>query len=90
MIIDEIITWLIAPFVVSVIISSYRLISGPTIPDRMLAMDVISYSLAVIMGLIAVQRESPYLIVISFTLALWYYIGSLYVARYLEGEQPGD
>ena len=88
--IDEIITWLIVPFVISIVISSYRLVVGPTIPDRMLAMDVISYSLAVVMGLIAVLRESPYLIVISFTLALWYYIGSLYVARYLEGEQPGD
>lgn len=88
--IDEIIAWLIVPFVISIVISSYRLVVGPTIPDRMLAIDVISYSLVVVMGLIAVLRESPYLIVISFTLALWYYIGSLYVARYLEGEQPGD
>jgi multicomponent Na+:H+ antiporter subunit F len=88
--IDTIITALLIPFIVSVLISLYRLVTGPTIPDRILAIDVMSYSLAVIMGLVAVLLESSYLIVISFTLALWYYVGSLYIARYMEGEKPGD
>lgn len=88
--IDTIITALLVPFVVTVLISLYRLVTGPTIPDRILAIDVMSYSLAVIMGLVAVLLESSYLIVISFTLALWYYVGSLYIARYMEGEKPGD
>ncbi len=77
-------------FIISITISLYRMIVGPTIPDRMLALDVVSYALTAVMGIIAVMSGSPYLIVISFSLALWFFIGALYVARYLEGEQIGD
>jgi len=81
---------LIVAFVTSATVSFYRLLKGPTIPDRMLALDVITYTLVVIIAVVALILDSPYLIVISFTLALWFFIGSLYVARYLEGEQIGD
>lgn len=63
---------------------------GPTMPDRMLALDIVSYTLVVIIAIVAIIVGSPYLIVISFSLALWFFIGSLYVARYLEGEAIGD
>ena len=81
---------LVAMFIVSIAISFYRLLVGPTMPDRVLALDVVSYGLAVIMALLAVMIGSPYLIVISFSLALWFFIGSLYIARYMEGKQIGD
>ena len=81
---------LIVAFVTSATVSFYRLLKGPTIPDRMLALDIITYTLVVIIAVVALILDSPYLIVISFTLALWFFIGSLYVARYLEGEQIGD
>lgn len=74
-------------FSVSITISVYRMMRGPTMPDRMLALDVVTYGLSVVMALVAVLSGSPYLIVISFSLALWFFIGSLYVAKYMEGKQ---
>ncbi|MDI9643621.1 MAG: monovalent cation/H+ antiporter complex subunit F [Candidatus Verstraetearchaeota archaeon] len=88
--IDLLLNVAISMFVLSIVFSLYRMIRGPTVPDRMLALDVISYGLAVVMGLIAIVSGSPYLIVISFSLALWFFIGALYVARYLEGEEIGE
>lgn len=88
--IDLLLNLSILIFVLSMVISIYRMIRGPTIPDRMLALDVVSYGLAVVMGMIAVISGSPFLIVISFSLALWFFIGALYVARYLEGEEIGE
>lgn len=81
---------MIAVFAISVIISSYRLVRGPTIADRVIAIDVVTYSLVVIIGIVAVVISSPYLIVISFSLALWFFVGVLYIARYLEGDSIGD
>jgi len=88
--IDTVIIVLISIFLLPIGISSYRLIKGPSIPDRMLAIDVISYTSTVIVALMALSIGSPLMIIVSFSLALWYYIGSLYVARYLEGEEIGD
>jgi multicomponent Na+:H+ antiporter subunit F len=88
--VDSLLALLVGLFMASLAISSYRLIMGPTIPDRVLALDIVSYGLAVIMALLAVIVGSPYLIVISFSLALWFFIGSIYIARYLEGKQIGD
>jgi multicomponent Na+:H+ antiporter subunit F len=88
--IDLLLTLLIGSFTTSVILASYRFIRGPTIPDRMLALDIMTYSLVVVIAIVAVMLGSPYLIVVSFSLALWFFIGSLYVARYLEGEAIGD
>ncbi|MBM5804715.1 MAG: pH regulation protein F [Candidatus Verstraetearchaeota archaeon] len=88
--IDAILVGLVAIFLASIVIAAYRLIRGPTIPDRMLALDIISYTFAVVMALVAVLLRSPFLIAISFMLALWFYVGSLYVARYLEGGEIGD
>lgn len=87
---DVILLLSLGMFIISITMSMYRMIVGPTIPDRMLALDVVSYALTVVMGIIAVISGSPYLIVISFSLALWFFIGALYVARYMEGEQIGD
>jgi multicomponent Na+:H+ antiporter subunit F len=87
---DTLITALIFIFLLPIVIASYRLIKGPSIPDRMLAIDIVSYTSAVIVALMALLIGSPLLIIVSFSLALWYYIGSLYVARYLEGGEIGD
>ncbi len=87
--IDVILVFSLGMFIISITLSMYRMVVGPTIPDRMLALDVVSYGLTVVMGIIAVISGSPYLIVISFSLALWFFIGALYVARYMEGEQIG-
>jgi len=88
--IDLLLTILIGSFFASVILASYRFLKGPTIPDRLLALDIITYSLVVIIAIVAVMLGSPYLIVVSFSLSLWFFIGSLYVARYLEGKYIGD
>jgi len=88
--IEMILPFALGMFIISITLSLYRMVVGPTMPDRMLSLDVISYGLTVVMGIIAVISGSPYLIVISFSLALWFFIGALYVARYMEGEQIGD
>ena len=77
-------------FLTSLSLYTARLVKGPTLPDMILAVDCISYDLALFMALLAIYFKSSFLIVGSISLALWAYALDLYAAKWMEGRELGD
>ncbi|TDA35961.1 hypothetical protein DSO06_01370 [Candidatus Nezhaarchaeota archaeon WYZ-LMO8] len=55
-----------------------------------LAIDCLTYDVCFFMALLAVYFKAPFLIVCSICLALWTYIFSVYLAKYLERRELGE
>ncbi len=60
-----------------------RLIKGPSVPDIVLAIDCLSFDLAVFMALLSIFYGTPYLVFGSILLALWAFLLDIFVAKYL-------
>lgn len=66
-----------------------RALRGPSIPDIVLAIDCLSYDLAVFIALISIYYGTALLIIGSFLLALWAYVFDLFVSKYLLRKELG-
>jgi multicomponent Na+:H+ antiporter subunit F len=69
---------------VFILISLFRLISGPTVPDRVVAMDTINTLIVAGMILFGAAFEEVIYIDVAIVYALLSYIATLYIAKYLE------
>uniref|UniRef100_A0A7C5XJB1 pH regulation protein F n=1 Tax=Ignisphaera aggregans TaxID=334771 RepID=A0A7C5XJB1_9CREN len=84
------ITAIIPIFIVSIILYLIRILKGPTIPDMVIAIDAISYDIAVFLAVLAIYFNSPILISCVIVLMLWAYALDVYVAKYLESREMGE
>lgn len=67
------------------LLSLIRLILGPTIPDRIVALDTMNTLVVAGMILVGAAYEEVIYVDVAIVYALLSYIGTLYVAKYLEG-----
>ena len=84
------ITAIIPIFIVSIILYLIRILKDPTIPDMVIAVDAISYDIAVFLAVLAIYFKSPILISCVIVLMLWAYALDIYVAKYLESKEMGE
>ena len=80
----------IALLLTALILAFIRLIKGPTLPDRIVALDLIA---TVIMGFIAIYAigtNKPVYLDVSIAIALTSFIGTVAFARYLERGTKND
>jgi multicomponent Na+:H+ antiporter subunit F len=76
-------------YVLAVALYSYRVLRGPTIPDIILAVDCLSYDLAVFLMALAIYYKTPFLVAPPLMLALWAYLLDIYVSKYLVTREVG-
>ncbi|MEM1623734.1 MAG: monovalent cation/H+ antiporter complex subunit F [Sulfolobales archaeon] len=88
--VTSVLTVLIPIYVVSFLLYVVRVIKGPTIPDRVLAVDSLGYDLAAFMVVLSILLKSPLMVVSGLALALWVYAFDIYVAKYLEAKEMGE
>ncbi len=62
----------------------YRLIIGPSIPDRIVALDAIGVALICIIALISILADTSYFLEIILLLAILAFIGTVAFAKFLE------
>jgi multicomponent Na+:H+ antiporter subunit F len=67
------------------LLSLIRLILGPTVPDRIVALDTINTLVVAGMILVGAAFEEVIYVDVAIVYALLSYIGTLYIAKYLEG-----
>jgi multicomponent Na+:H+ antiporter subunit F len=67
------------------LLSLIRLVLGPTIPDKVVALDTINTLVVAGMILVGAAYEEVIYIDIAIVYALLSYISTLYIAKYLEG-----
>lgn len=75
-------------YLLSSILFMIRIIRGPTIFDRVIVVDSLSYDLAVFMALISAYTSRSLLALCIIPIALWAYTLDTYISWYIE--QQGD
>lgn len=83
-------TALMIPYFTAFLLYMVRVIKGPTLSDRVLAVDALGYDLAAFMIVLTIILRSPLLIVCGVALILWIFSLDIYVAKYLEARELGD
>ena len=73
---------LIAAILVT-LVAGYRVIVGPTVPDRVVGLDTIGTTVVGIAVLFAIQTESGFFIDVGLVLAIIGFISTIAVARYV-------
>ena len=69
------------------LLASYRVIKGPTVPDRVVALDTIATNVVAIAVLFALQQGEGLYVLVSLVLAIIGFISTITVANYLtEGD----
>ena len=69
------------------LIATYRVIRGPTVPDRVVALDTIATNVVAIAVLFALQQGEGLYVLVSLVLAIIGFISTITVANYLtEGD----
>ncbi|MCL0088642.1 monovalent cation/H+ antiporter complex subunit F [Dehalococcoidia bacterium] len=71
------------------LLCTYRLISGPTLPDRIVAAQAITTKTLAILVLLAFMHDQMIFLDISLTYAVLAFLSVLAVARYLERGKVG-
>ena len=80
---------LAAPYIAAVLMYTARAVKGPTVPDIILAVDCMSYDLAVFLALLSVYYRSPLMIAPAILLALWAYLLDVFASKYLVSKEVG-
>ncbi len=85
-----ILQYFMIPLALGIGLLFYRIIAGPTIPDRLLAIDTATSLICALMMLIAIQLGQYLMVVAAIALALLSYLGTMVFAKYLEGKSLGE
>ncbi len=64
----------------------YRIGHGPTIPDRTVAIDILGTVVVGFAALLAIKMEKDYYLNIAIAWALLSFIGTIALAKHLEGK----
>lgn len=80
--------WIAVLFVLAalILLSLYRLFSGPTVPDRVVALDVVNTLTVSSMIVLSVVLVQPVMVDVAIVYALLSFVGTLYIAGYLGGD----
>ena len=81
---------IIVVLVVAAIACFGRVIAGPTVPDRIAAVDVIGLLLALVFVLLGVHYRNPYFYDVALVYAVLLFADALILAKFIErGELHG-
>lgn len=62
-----------------------RLVAGPTIPDRIVALDSINTMVVALMILLSLVCDSVVMVDVAIVYAALSFVGTMFIARYIEG-----
>jgi multicomponent Na+:H+ antiporter subunit F len=68
----------------------YRIIKGPTIPDRMVGIDIFGILVVGICAIISIQTEKSFILDIGIAWIILSFIGTLALAKYLTGKKLNE
>jgi multicomponent Na+:H+ antiporter subunit F len=68
----------------------YRIIIGPTIPDRMVGADIFGILVVGICAIISIQTEKSFILDIGIAWIILSFIGTLTLAKYLTGKKLNE
>ncbi len=72
------------------VICLYRIVRGPTIPDRMVGADIFGILVVGVCAIISVQTEKSFILDIGIAWIILSFIGTLTLAKYLTGKKLNE
>jgi multicomponent Na+:H+ antiporter subunit F len=69
---------------ISTLLALWRVVRGPTLPDRVVALDLVGVLVAGIAVVSASLTGSPYFLDVAIVIALISFVGTIAYARYIE------
>jgi multicomponent Na+:H+ antiporter subunit F len=75
---------LLGLLVLGMILAFVRLVRGPSLPDRVVALDLITAIGVAVAGLYSTMHDKPVFLDLAIVLALISFVGTVAFARYLE------
>ena len=72
------------------VICMYRIVRGPTIPDRMVGVDIFGILVVGVCAIISVQTEKSFILDIGIAWIILSFIGTLALAKYLTGKKLNE
>lgn len=69
---------------IAILLTVVRTLKGPTVPDRVVALDLLAYFIIGSIGVYAIRTDKPSLIMIAIVMALILFLGTTAFALYLE------
>ncbi|MEM1233076.1 MAG: monovalent cation/H+ antiporter complex subunit F [Pseudomonadota bacterium] len=84
----EILDWAVnagfAMVFVAVALAFFRLVRGPSLPDRVVALDIITVAIVAFCGLAAIRSGDPAFLDVALVLALVGFLATVALARFAE------
>ncbi len=68
----------------------YRIIRGPTIPDRMVAIDIFGILVVGVCAIVSIQTGRSFILDIGLAWIILSFIGTLALAKYLSGKKLNE
>ena len=77
--------WIIVVLIsLSILAFVYRLVKGPSTPDRVIALDAIGVGLITLIGLISILFDTPFFLEVILLLAVLSFIGTIAFSKFTE------
>ncbi|ADI73815.1 multiple resistance and pH regulation protein F [Methanohalobium evestigatum Z-7303] len=70
--------------VFSIIPCVYRIIKGPTIPDRVVALDAMTLVIVATLGVYSFIQESVFFMDVALVLSIIAFVGTVTISKYLD------
>ena len=68
----------------AVVLCLYRIVFGPSVPDRVVAFDAFSTNLAVLVVLLVIRNNLAELIDVVLVVAILGFVGTMAIAKYIK------
>ena len=68
----------------------YRIIRGPSIPDRLIGIDIFGILVVGICAIISIQSERSFILDIGIAWIILSFIGTITLAKYLSGKKLNE
>ena len=80
---DSIMPWIIAIFVLALALNVFRLLRGPALPDRILALDTLYVNTIALLMLFGIRNDTQYFFEAALVVAMLGFISTAALAKYL-------
>lgn len=78
-----IVPYIAAAFALALLMSGYRLLRGPSLPDRILALDTLYVNTIALLVLFGIQNQSQLVFEAALVVALLGFIGTVALSKYV-------
>lgn len=75
--------WVMAAFAVAMGLSAWRLFKGPSLPDRILALDTLYINALALLVLVGIQQNSVLYFEVALLIGLFGFIGTVVLAKFV-------